>query len=114
MVNPTLFFHFEPGQLVLRRHKTFSKLDPKATGPFIIKGVSGIYRQRVTIQPANPNAKAQQLTTHASQLVPYEQPYVEPTFIELGNEEPPAPIRKPQGAQEGPPQRQSKRNRVES
>ena len=29
LVNPTMLFHFQPGQLVTRRRKTFSKLDPK-------------------------------------------------------------------------------------
>ena len=48
---PTMLFHFIPGQLVTRRHRTFSKLDPRTSGPFIVRSVSGIYRQRVELEP---------------------------------------------------------------
>ncbi len=43
-VNPTMLFHYMPGQLVLRRHRTFSKMDPRSAGPFIVRSVGGIYR----------------------------------------------------------------------
>lgn len=43
-VNPTMLFHFEPGQLVTRRYRVFSKLDPRTTGPFRVRRVGGVYR----------------------------------------------------------------------
>lgn len=86
--SPTLLFHFMPGQLVTRRHRTFSKLDPRTTGPFRVRSVSGIYRQRVELEPIDgedPTRKPRRnLNVHASQLVPYEKPYVEPEDIDVG------------------------------
>ena len=43
-VNPTMLFHFMPGQLVTQRHRIFSKMDPRTTGPFPIRSVTGNYR----------------------------------------------------------------------
>ncbi len=43
-VNPTMLFHFMPGQLVTRRHRIFSKLDPRTTGPFRVRSATGTYR----------------------------------------------------------------------
>jgi hypothetical protein len=51
--SPTVLFHFLPGQLVLRRQQTFSKLDSRTSGPFRIRNVTGAYRQRVLIKPIN-------------------------------------------------------------
>ena len=31
---PTLLFHFQPGQFVLKHHRCFTKVDAKAHGPF--------------------------------------------------------------------------------
>ena len=91
-VHPTMLFHFQPGQLVTRRHRVFSKLDPKATGPFRVRQVGGLYRQRVTIVPAEPTSNQRQVTVHASQLIPFEQPYAEPPLIDIGRDaQPPSP-----------------------
>ncbi len=43
-VTPTLLFHFFPGQLVVRRHRTFSKLDPKSSLPYRIRSIRGVFR----------------------------------------------------------------------
>ena len=50
-VSPTQLFHFIPGQLVMRRHQNFSKLDPRASGPYTVLKVSGTYRQKVLLEP---------------------------------------------------------------
>ena len=81
---PTLLFHFQPGQFVLKRHKRFSKVDAKAHGPFRVRWVTGAYRQRVTIEPVNGRGRPS--IVHASHLVPFEEPYVEPQMVELGAE----------------------------
>lgn len=78
-----MLFHFEPGQLVTRRYRLFSKLDPRTTGPFRVRRVGGVYRQRVTIEPTVGSTARRIVTVHASQLVPYEQPYTEPDAIDL-------------------------------
>ena len=44
LVQPTMLFHFEPGQLVSRRTRVFSKLDPRSAGPYRVKDVTGLYR----------------------------------------------------------------------
>ena len=43
-VSPATLFYFMPGPLVTRRHRAFSKLDPRTTGPFRVRNLSGIYR----------------------------------------------------------------------
>lgn len=95
-VNPTMLFHFEPGQIVTRRHRAFSKLDPRTTGPFRVRGISGIYRQRITIEPLEGESRGQKrrrrVTVHASQLVPFETPYIEPEDIDVGPEASPPPM----------------------
>ena len=66
LVNPTMLFHFYPGQQVMRRTRPFSKLDAKATGPFKVRKVSGLYRQRVTIEPEEGSSRRRPLAVHAS------------------------------------------------
>ena len=44
LVQPTMLFYFEPGQLVSRRTRVFSKLDPRSVGPYRVKDVTGLYR----------------------------------------------------------------------
>ena len=33
---PTLLFHFQPGQFVLKRHWHFTKVDARVHGPFFV------------------------------------------------------------------------------
>ena len=49
-VYPTIMYHFEPGQLVLRRVKRLTKITPKAIGPYVVLKVGGQFGQKVTIQ----------------------------------------------------------------
>ena len=71
--SPTVLFHYLPGQLVLRRQRTFSKLEAPTSGPFRARSVTGAYRQRVLIEPVeNDTGRRRRLTVHASQLVPYD------------------------------------------
>jgi hypothetical protein len=69
-VNPTMLFFFEPGQIVTRRHKVFSKLDPRSTGPYRIRSIQGMYRQKIVIEPVKddsaPIRRRRRLTVHAS------------------------------------------------
>ena len=69
-VSPTMFFHFVPGQLVTRRHRTFSKLNPRTTGPFRVRSVSGLYRQKVQLEPLcgqdDTSRRKKLMTVHAS------------------------------------------------
>ncbi len=65
-VHPTMLFHFTPGQIVTRRHRAFSKLDPRTTGPFRVRNISGVYRQRVTIEPIEGANRRRRVTVHAS------------------------------------------------
>ena len=44
-------------------------------GPFRVVGVTGLYRQRVTIEPIH--GPGRRLTVHAGQLVPSLDPYPE-------------------------------------
>ena len=90
-VNPTILFHFEPGQIVTRRHRAFSKMDPKTTGPFRVRSVSGVYRPRITIKPTETSSRQRRTTVHASQLVPFEDPYAEPDDIDVGPDTAAAP-----------------------
>ena len=99
-VHPTLLFHFEPGQIVTRRHRAFSKLDPRTTGPFRVRTISGVYRQRVTIEPLEEASRRRRVTVHASQLVPFEEPYAEPGVIDLSEDATPEP-----GADDAPTRR---------
>ena len=46
--------------------------------------MTGAYRQRVTIEPVNGRGRPS--IVHASHLVPFEEPYVEPQMVELGTE----------------------------
>lgn len=105
LVSPTVMFHFLPGQLVIRRHRLFSKLDPRTTGPFRIRSVTGTYRQRVLLEPINdPSGRKKRLTAHASQLVPFDKPYIEPEDLDFGPDpvsealpdDPPPPATSPQ------------------
>ena len=50
---PTLLFHFQPSQFVLKRHRRFTKVDTRAHGPLRARQVMGAYRQQVTIEPVN-------------------------------------------------------------
>ena len=36
---PTLLFHFQPGQFILKHHRHFTKVDARAHGPFHIRRV---------------------------------------------------------------------------
>lgn len=91
-LNPTMLFHFEPGQIVTRRHRAFSKLDPRTTGPFRVRSVSGVYRQRVAIEPVDGASRQKRVTVHASQIVPFEQPYAEPDVIDLSQDATPEDV----------------------
>lgn len=97
IVNPTMLFHFQAGQLVTRRQRVFSKMDPKSAGPYIVRNVAGLYRQRVTIEATDDPNRRRALIVHASALVPFETPYLEPDVIDLAEdaqaelEEPPGP-----------------------
>ena len=82
---PTLLFHFQPGQFVIRRQKRFTKVEARALGPYRVRKVSGAYRQRVTIEPLE--GRGRPTTVHASHLIPYEEPYTEPHTIDLGPED---------------------------
>ena len=79
-----------PGQLVTRRHCAFSKLDPRTTGPFRVRNVSGTYRQRVTLDPLvgedGAPRRRRRLIVHASHLVPFDKPYVEPEDLDVGDD----------------------------
>ena len=81
---PTLLFHFQPGQFVLKHHRRFTKVDAMAHGPFRVRRVMGAYHQRVTIEPVN--GRGQPTIVHASHLVPCKEPYVEPQTIKQGVE----------------------------
>ena len=85
-VHPTVLFNFEPGQIVTRRHRQFSKLDPKTTGPFRVRAVTGVYRQRVTIEPLEGASRRRRVIVHASQLVPFQEPYTEPDAIDFSHD----------------------------
>ena len=50
---PTLLFHFQPGQFVLKHHRRFTKVDARVHGPFRVRSVMGAYRQQVTIEQVN-------------------------------------------------------------
>ena len=39
--HPSTWFFFNEGDAVLRRQRAFSKLDAKATGPFVVTSVGG-------------------------------------------------------------------------
>ena len=54
----------------------FSKLDAKATGPFVVVRVGGQNRQRLTLKLIS--GQGRNITVHASKVVPYEETYVEP------------------------------------
>ena len=99
-VSPTTLFYFMPGQLVTRRHRAFSKLDPRTTGPLRVKSVAGTYRQRVTLDPLVGDGEApkrrKRLIVHASHLVPYDKPYVEPEDIDVGEDATPEAEDKPE------------------
>ena len=41
---PTLLFHFQPGQFVIKRQKRFTKVEARALGPYRVRQVSGAYR----------------------------------------------------------------------
>ena len=69
---------------MLRRRKTIGKLHPKADGSYRVIAVGGQYGQRVTIELLEGGPWYRPLTIHASQVVPYLQPYVEPEVIDLG------------------------------
>ena len=92
-VSPTMLFHFIPGQLVTRQHRIFSKLDPRTTGPFRVRHVTGVYRQKVQLEPIDGEAsrRKKKLTVHASQLVPFDRPYIEPGEIEISPDAKPEP-----------------------
>ena len=90
LVVPTLLFHFVPGQLVSRRSRVFSKLDPRSTGPYRVTGVMGLYRQRVAIEPVTGTGHRPTIV-HASHLVPYDAPYIEPPVIDLSEAAQPPP-----------------------
>ena len=77
---------------MLKRQRRFTKLDARALGPFRVKRVAGAYRQRITIEPVD--GRGRPTTIHASHLIPFEEPYVEPHTIDLSAEdtaEPPSP-----------------------
>ena len=40
-IYPTTMYHFEPGQLILRRVKRLTKITPKALGPYVVLKVGG-------------------------------------------------------------------------
>ena len=91
-VSPTMLFHFIPGQLVTRRHRVFSKLDPRTTGPFRVRRVTGTYRQRVQLEPIDASSsRKKKLIVHASQLVPFDRPYIGPGDIEVSPDAEPDP-----------------------
>lgn len=52
-----------------------------------MRSVSGVYRQRVELEPLSGEGDAprrkKKLTVHASQLVPYDTPYVEPEDLDV-------------------------------
>ena len=52
-----------------------------------MRAISGVYRQKVTIEPVDPMSKQRKVTTHASQLVPYLKPYRDPVVIDLSQVE---------------------------
>ena len=81
---PTLLFHFQPGQFILRCHRHFTKVDARAHRPFRVHRLMGAYCQRVTIKPVN--GRGPPTIVHASHLVPFEEPYMEPQTVELGAE----------------------------
>ena len=49
-VNLKALFYFQLGQLVIWCPRYFSKLNAKATGPFVIHKVAGLFDQRVKIE----------------------------------------------------------------
>ena len=78
-----MLFYFTPGQLVARRVRTFSKMDPRSLGPFHVRKVSGAYRQRVTIEPIGDQPNKRTVIVHAGHLVPFHEPYVEPAAVDV-------------------------------
>lgn len=88
-----MLFHFQPGQLVIRRHRIFSKMDPRSGGPFRVVRVSGLYRQRVTVEPVNagPARAKRTVIVHAGHLVPLNSPYEEPEVLDLNRDMDPEP-----------------------
>ena len=76
--SPTMVFSFQPGQMVLRRWRPFSKMDAKASGPVIIDRVYGLYNQRVVVKWKDSQGKWRKNHVHASQLIPIDDPFVEP------------------------------------
>ena len=87
----------------------FSKLDPKSTGPFRVKSISGVYRQRITVEPASGPA-AKPLVVHASHLVPFQEPYFEPNDVDV--EEPIAPAPEPEPEPPSPTPGKRRRTRA--
>lgn len=47
-----------------------------------------MYRQKIVIEPVEddsaPSRRRRRLTVHASQLVPFDEPYIEPEDIDIG------------------------------
>ena len=42
--HPATWFFFNEGDIVHRQQRAFSKLDPRTTGPYVVKKVGGTYR----------------------------------------------------------------------
>ena len=81
---PTLLFHFQPSQLILKHHRRFTKVDARTCAPFGIRRVLGVYCPQVTIKPVH--SRGRPTIIHASHLVPFKEPYMEPQTVELGME----------------------------
>ncbi len=68
--SPSTLFHFTPGQIVIRRHRTFSKLDPRKSPPYRVRSVAGVFRQRIMLEPIDVEGQKpawrRRITVHAS------------------------------------------------
>ena len=58
--------------------------------PYRVRSVAGTYRQRVTLDPlvgeGNPRRRSKRVIIHASHLVPYNKPYVDPEDLNVGED----------------------------
>ena len=68
---------------MLRRWRPFSKIDAKSSAPVRVVKVSGLYNQRITIEYETEKGKLRKSVVHASQLIPFDDPYPEAQLIEV-------------------------------
>ena len=56
-------------------------MDTRASGPYKVVKISGLYGQQITIEPKNPDSREKQVVVHSSKLLSYKEPEVDPQEI---------------------------------